>query len=192
MKLDKATVAQQVRHTIEKTNRRAKGFQLQSEATLRHRPRPDQWSILDCLDHINLFYAEYMPRLERAIAQAPRTERATYTPGWLGQKMMTGLRPKQGERKMKIKTFRRMNPATEGKSYESVLETFLTYHTQLDALLTEAVPLDWDRAKVVSAVGPLLRFKLGDCFRVLLAHTERHLRQAEEVLEAQSDEMAVS
>lgn len=189
MKLNKTDVVRQTRAAIKAVNRQAESFCSLPEEALRHRPEPNQWSALDCLDHINLFYADYFPRLEAAVRRASPANQATYTPGYFGQKMVNGLRPNQGQRRMKIKTFRRMNPATDDQPSERIFEALFGYHTQLEKLLTEAEALNWNRVKVNSAIGPLLRFKLGDCFRLLLAHTERHIRQAEEALETRSPAM---
>ena len=187
MKRTKKKTIQEVRHQIGEANRHLKYFQQLAEEVLRHRPEPGRWSVLDCLEHINLFYADYLSRMEPAIRRAAPSEHTTYTPGFFGQKMLKGLRPQQGKRKMKIKTFKKMNPTTDEKNPGQIFDTLLQYHMRLEQLLNESEALDWNRVKVASAIGPLLRFKLGDCFRLLMAHTERHLLQGQEVLESQSE-----
>lgn len=183
MKLNKAEIIQQVRNEIAKSNEQVKRLQQQPIEALRHRPRPEAWSALDCIAHMNLFYDDYLPRLEVAVQQAAPGSNPTYAPGFFGKKMIASLRPQQGERRMKVNTFKKMTPHTDGKPPEPVFAAFFQHHAHLEGLLAPAASLNWDQAKVASVIGPILRFKLGDCFRLLLAHTERHLLQAHEALE---------
>ena len=182
MKLTKANLAQQVKRDVNEANRRVQDFRQLPDKALRYRPQPDQWNVLDCLEHVNLFYADYFSRMETAINHANLSRGDTYVPGFFGKRMVSDLRPRQGQRRMKIKTFKRMSPATDQRAPASIFDAFFQHHTQLLHLLDQSLPLDWNRVKVPSAVGPLLRFKLGDCFRLLIAHTDRHLCQAQEAL----------
>lgn len=126
---------QEVRHQIEVADRQVKDFQQLADDTLRHRPGPGRWSVLDCLEHINLFYADYFSRMEPAIRQASPADRTEYTPGFFAQKMVKGLRPNQGKRTMKIKTFKTMIPATDEKKPEQIFDTLLQYHTRLGIVM---------------------------------------------------------
>ncbi len=182
MKRNKNEVAQQVRHEIAEANEQVRQLQQQPAAALRHCPRPDAWSALDCVEHMNLFYDDYLPRAEAAVRQAAPSSNATYSSGFFGKMMIDSLRPQQGKRQMKIKTFKKMTPKTDDKPAEPVFAAFFKHHAHLEELLTQATSLNWNKAKVASAIGPILRFKLGDCFRIMLAHTERHLLQAQEAL----------
>ncbi|WP_420151235.1 hypothetical protein [Spirosoma sp.] len=60
----------------------------------------------------------------------------------------------------------------------NVLAQFLELQTLLHTLLDKAVYLDWNQDKVMTLFGNWLKIRLGDAFRMLLAHTERHLKQA--------------
>jgi hypothetical protein len=185
MKLNKAEVTQQVQRELTAANEQVRSLQQQPVNILRHRPRPKAWSALDCVEHMNLFYDDYLPRVEAAVRDGTASATSTYTPGFFGKMMIKGQRPQQGKRRMKIKTFKKMTPHTDDKPSEPVFAAFLRHHTHLEELLAQAAPLDWNRTKVASAIGPVLRFKLGDCFRLLLAHTERHLLQAHEAIEGE-------
>ncbi len=183
MKLNKTEVSQQVLHEITEANEQVRRLQQQPIEALRYRPRPDAWSALDCVEHMNLFYDDYLPRVETAVQGGGLSTRKTYSPGFFGKMMINSLRPQQGKRRMKIKTFKKMTPTTDDKPAEPMFAAFFKHHAQLEELLAQAAPLNWNRVKVASAIGPILRFKLGDCFRIMLAHTERHLLQAQEAIE---------
>ena len=188
MKRIKTEIIRQAHDGLDEANRQIREFQQLSDENLRHRPQPNQWNVLDCLEHINLSYGDYFPRMEQAVRKASPTDRATYTPGLFGQWFAKGQRPQQGQRKMKMKTFKNLVPYTDQKKTASIFEEVLQYHAQFKSLLDRSADLDWNRVKVVSEVGPILRFKLGDCFRLLVAHTERHVLQAQEVLSTRPTE----
>ena len=38
------------------------------------------------------------------------------------------------------------------------------------------------KERVASAIGPVITFRLGECFEFILAHEEWHSRQAEKIL----------
>ena len=182
MKLNKHEVTRQVRREVAEANEQVRHLQQQPTDTLRRRPRPDAWSALDCIEHMNLFYDDYLPRVEAAVKQAAPSKKPTYSPGFFGQKMIDSLRPQRGKRRMKVKTFKKMTPATDNQAPEAVFGAFFRHHAHLEDLLSRAAGLNWNRTKVTSAIGPILRFRLGDCFRLLLAHTERHLLQAQQAV----------
>ena len=191
MKRTKTEVITQICREVNQDDQQVKDFQQLSEDVLRYRSNPNQWSVLDCLEHINMFYADYFSRMEPAIRRASPSDCTVYTPGFIAQKMVDGLRPQRNRRRMKIKTFARMTPATDDKSSTLIFSAYFQYHAQLKQLLEQSKALNWNRVKVASAIGSILRFKLGDCFQLLTAHTERHLLQCQEVLSARPEKQHV-
>ncbi len=147
MKLDKAEVTQQVRHEIAEADKQLRQLQRQPANALHHRPRPGAWSALDCVEHMNLFYDDYLPRVEAAVRQAAPSSNSTYSPGFFGKKMLKSLRPQEGKRRMKIKTFKKMTPKTDDKPAEAVFAAFLQHHTHLEELLTQACSSRLERRK---------------------------------------------
>ena len=126
MKLNKIEVYQQVLHEITEANEQVRRLQQQPIEALRHRPRPEAWSALDCVEHMNLFYDDYLPRVEAAVQGGGPSTRKTYSPGFFGKKMIASLRPQQGKRRMKIKTFKKMTPHTDDKSPRTGVCGFLS------------------------------------------------------------------
>ena len=64
-----------------------------------------------------------------------------------------------------------------------VMAQFLELQTLLHSMLDKAVYLDWNQEKMMTLFGnwpglDWLKIRLGDAFRMLLAHTERHMKQA--------------
>src|SRR5688572_28558864 len=54
------------------------------EDMLTRKPAPDRWSILECLEHLNLYGDFYLVEIERCILGAEKSDTVTYHSGWLG------------------------------------------------------------------------------------------------------------
>jgi hypothetical protein len=82
---------------------------------------------------------------------------------------------------MKMKTFKSMKPPSS-LSMEDVLGRFNKLNNDFIGLIEESDKLDYNKAVVISPVSSLMKFKLGEAYLFLAAHTRRHLWQAEQVL----------
>ena len=188
MKRNKSQDIEQLTQEMAEINRQVKHFQTLDEATLRYQPRPEAWSVVDCVEHLNLFCADYFLRIEKALRTARPSDQPDYRPGFFGKRMISAMQPQNGRRTKKVKTFKKMVPQTKAQTSAAVLDTFLHYQAQLQAWIASSEKLDWERTRVASAIGPILNLKLGDCFRLMVAHTQRHILQAEEVLEGEKQD----
>jgi hypothetical protein len=139
------------------------------------RPFENAWSAAECLAHLNVYARMYYGRLALALSRSPKSTNSSYSPGWLGRYVANAMRPLPYGRKMK--TFRSTNPhfipyAPEvGEEFAGHLDAFIT-------LLEKAKDRDLGARRVSMSVFPLLRFKLGDMFLILIYHHDRHLEQA--------------
>lgn len=150
-----------------------------NKALLLQRPQSDKWSFLDCMAHLNQTYDLYLPRIEVAIQQNTTRYGTAYRPGVFGNMMTNSMTPKEGQIKMKTKTFKPFVPQTIGKGQSEIVDAFLAHQKDFAELMEKAKPLDLGKIKLNSAIGPILRFKLGDCFRFLSGHNQRHWLQAQ-------------
>src|SRR5207247_2075066 len=82
--------------------------------------------------------------------------------------------------RVRLKTIPRFVPTGAG-SRDGVVADFTRLQAELALRLEAASGLDLNRARVVSPFNARLSYNLYSCFRVLLAHERRHLRQAAEV-----------
>lgn len=150
------------------------------EAVLRHRPAQAQWNALDCLEHLSLTYDHYLPRIKAAIQQAtPQSAREEYKSGWLGRQAIQAMQPREGGTiSFKMKAFARIVPRTDDYPAEEILRRFIAHQESFEQLAQEARTVSLNKVRVITLAGPLVRLRLGDCFRFLLAHDQRHLLQA--------------
>lgn len=142
-------------------------------------PQPGKWSFLECIAHLDLTYQDYLPRLEAAIEKGRHLKGTHYKQGFFGKMMINSMLPKDGKLKMKVKTFAKFTPEPTDGLDVSIIDGFLAKHRQFLALLEAAQPLHGGRIRLDSAIGRLLRFRLGDCCAFLVGHNERHWIQAQ-------------
>jgi hypothetical protein len=154
---------------------------------LEKQPSPTRWSIKNCIEHLNLTAAIYVPRMEARIKQALDKKQAPanlFKPGFIGKQAVTGMLPnEQGAIPKPMKTFKMFDPYRQPKADANYLQNFATYQQQLVDLLTKAKNVDINKNRVNSAIGPIVRFKLGDAFRFVIAHELRHLQQMKNTLD---------
>lgn len=143
---------------------------------LNRQPRPDVWSIGQCVHHIMTSEATYLPQLASVITRRDRLAADGYRfrPTWFGKWFARQVGP-EGRRMKAPRIFR---PAV--RSFDLTLwEEFDVHEQTVRQWIASADGLDLNRIKIYSPVSRLFRFNLGDCFDILLGHRDRHLRQAE-------------
>ncbi|MDA1121043.1 MAG: DinB family protein [Bacteroidetes bacterium] len=149
--------------------------------TLKFRPAKGKWSILDCIEHLNLTFDIYLPRVKAAVDSANKKSN-NYSSGFFGDRMVTAMEPIKNTINNPMQTFRNMNPERSKRDPRTTIVQFYQYMEALEEQLLKSEDLDLGRPKVKSAIGLILRFKLGDCYRFLLAHSERHLLQCRKIM----------
>ena len=106
----------------------------------------------------------------------------SYTTGFFGDRMVTAMEPTNNKIKNPMRTFRNMKPERSKRNSANIIKQFNQYMSEFEELISKSDDLDLGQRKVTSAIGSILRFKLGDCYRFLLAHNERHMLQCQKVL----------
>lgn len=166
---------------------RSKEIALLPSEQLLKRPEPNKWNALEVFEHMNLSSGIYARGLKKAFARHAGDFRANpvFKPGLIGGYAARAMQPKtDGRIAWRMKTLRMFDPPKQhGASHESIAG-FIEHCTAFLELLEQARRTDLNRIKVVSSLGPLLRFKAGDAFRFPIAHQERHFLQIERALSA--------
>jgi hypothetical protein len=147
--------------------------------------KPDQtsWSVLECLEHLNLYGDFYLPEIRKRMSQFQGTPASDeFKTGLLGNYFAKMMLPR--EKINRMKTFKDKNPSGSSLDY-STLDKFRNQQMQILELLESARSLDLNRIKTSISISSLIKLKLGDTLRVLIYHNQRHLAQANKVLETQ-------
>lgn len=147
---------------------------------LQWKPSPDRWSVAECIEHLNIANRHYVPEIARRIAAAPAAEVDSYKTAFVGNYFATAMHPDRISKR--VKTPKMFNPASSTVDAEAAFETHLDHSRQIVDLLAQARQHDLGRIRITSALGNILRFRLGDALRLVVYHNQRHLLQARNVL----------
>ncbi len=176
-----ADLSKTLRQQIDRTNIIR---QLPAEALLQ-RPAPGKWNAVEVFEHMNLSSGVYLNGLGSEFEKGAGafSFNSEFKPGWLGNYFTNAMRPRaNGDISWRMKTMRMFDPPrNQGASTQS-LDRFVQMSERFIALLNRAKRTDLNRLRVISTLGPLVRFKAGDAFRFPIAHQERHFQQIERVL----------
>lgn len=152
---------------------------------LNAKPSEEQWSILQCIEHINLTNEQYIKAFRRAEEKATPSNRANtpYKMSWIGKFMSNAMRPKNGVIRYKMKTFDSLVPMNQkdpkARLVEHVVfEKFSQDCAELERLIKATEDYNWKSIRIQTFLGKWLKLKLGDAYAFVLAHTQRHVEQA--------------
>jgi hypothetical protein len=147
---------------------------------LNHKPAPDSWSILECLEHLNRYSRYYNPVLAKVIADnSDGNYLHTISYSWLGKKSLDVVRPDNGK---KNKTVHHMNPNNSQLGRQTI-EEFLDHQTELLQLLNKAKGTNLNKKAVPIEFFKLLKLRIGETLEFMVLHQERHVQQATRVKE---------
>jgi len=154
-------------------------FKALSHETLNYKENAEKWSVLECVEHLNLYGDHYFPEIENSIRNTHTTAEPVFKSGWLGGYFANSMLPK--EKLNKMKTFKDKNPSNS-KLDSKVLDRFVDQQKHLLKLLDMSNKVSLEKVRIKTTLSSLLRLKLGDTFQFVINHNMRHLKQAEEVL----------
>ena len=148
-------------------------------STLQMKANQSSWSVLECMEHLNLYASFYNPEIKKRIDVSKFKTSPIFKSGFLGNKFSLDMLPKKGMKTMK--TFKSKNPIHSDLNKEQVLNSFINHQQELLLLLGSAKNIDLTMVKTSLTI-PLLKFRLGDTFRFVIYHNERHIVQAKNIL----------
>ncbi|MFD1139736.1 DinB family protein [Larkinella insperata] len=153
-------------------------FRPLSDEQLNWKPDTRQWSITQCLQHLNLAERFYIRNLQKKVddlglIQTNPTDQALQA-GLAGRLLRYAVDPNTT---MKLPTVSFMKPRHDLNARD-VMQQFIELQQLLHDLLDKATYLDWNRERLMTLFGNWLKINLGDAFLMLVAHSERHINQA--------------
>lgn len=146
------------------------------------KPAPDGgWSIAQCLAHLNSYGRFYLPAITYAIHH-PRGKATNeaFKSGWLGNYFTQMMQPGASTKKYRSPKAHSPAPHLEARA---VVAEFILQQEQLMNCLRKARATDINATRVPVSISKWIRLKLGDTFRFLIAHNERHMLQAKRHLD---------
>lgn len=148
---------------------------------LLQQPEPGKWSIAQVLEHLNSYNRFYLAAIEKALNNSTKPGPRTYKAGWFGDYFTRLMQPKPDgtlAKKMSAPAAYNFGPELDPAK---VISEFRNGQQQLLRLLDKARTADLGRIKVPISISKLIKLKLGDVFRFLIAHQQRHFLQIDRV-----------
>ncbi len=160
--------------------RQAEAFTHLPLETLNRKSDAESWSALECVEHLNRYGDFYIPEIRKQINTSRHLPAANFRSGRLGNYFAKSMLPK--EKLNKMKTFKSMNPAGSRLNAD-VIKRFLAQQEQILELLKAAKEVNLTKTKTAISISKWIKLRLGDTFRVVIYHNERHILQATKVAE---------
>ena len=171
---------QLIKDLLEKTSEateEAKGFKLLSVEQLNFKKTKDAWSILECVEHLNLYGDYYLEAIEKSMSfQKNNSDSSIFKSGVIGNYFANLMLLKDGKIK-KMKSPKDKNPANSHLSI-STIDRFLKQQEKLVSLLQQAATVDLTKTKTSISISRHIKLRVGDTFRFFVYHIERHMLQA--------------
>ncbi len=144
-----------------------------------------KWSMLQCLKHMSIAVEVYNLNTLNALNSANEgTTAAEYKSHWKGDMFVKMIAPKEnGEVTNNMKTMKSMSPENSLDANETIKE-FFAQHEEYLRLIERSRSYDINRVKVNTALGPLVKLRLGDAYRFIIGHAQRHSIQLKRIKSA--------
>jgi hypothetical protein len=144
------------------------------------RPAPGQWSVSECLTHLNVVDGIDADALTRAVIDARANGWTGNGPFRYGAVSAWFIRKLEPPVTMKTKAPKVYQPPP-GLPRHTVIAEFERIHQRLIDILSMADGLDLARIKVPTPISKWIKFSFTPRVRLLAAHDRRHLWQAWQV-----------
>jgi hypothetical protein len=152
-----------------------------SAAQINWKPRPDSWSVAQCLDHLITSNKGYLPIFDQVLSgRKSRTiwERLPLFPTLWGRLLLKSLNPASTR---KLKAPKPFEPA-QSDIDASVVQNFIRQQETLDEKIGAMKSLNPDKIVITSPAAGLITYTLMDAYRIVVVHEERHVGQAKRVV----------
>ncbi|RZK10367.1 MAG: DinB family protein [Flavobacterium sp.] len=153
-----------------------------SDHELNWRSSATSWSILECLEHLNLYGDFYLPEIDSVIQKANSKSEPVFKSGFLGNYFASTMLPK--EKLNKMKTFKDKNPLNCNLS-RNTIDRYIKQQKKMADLLHQARNISLNKEKTKISITKWIRLKIGDTFRFVINHNLRHLNQIEKIMNLQ-------
>jgi hypothetical protein len=145
---------------------------------LNWKPRPDEWSVGQCLEHLSIGNEVYCRAISNALVGHALTTVQDITPGWFGQWFIRNyIEPVPGAKRRRAP--KKIRPGAEVEP--SILDRFLNSNRTARELVHRARNYDVNRIRFKNPFVPVFRFTVGTGLEILSKHERRHLLQAERI-----------
>ena len=160
----------------------------QSSEQLLWKPNDDTWCVAQIVEHMRNLNDKYLIGVSEVIRERRHKETTPqeYSPNGIGRRVIQAVGPDGNANLPVPKKFR---PQMDSLPRD-VTTLFLDQLAAVDEIINESVGVNLRKSKVSSPVSRMLRFQLGDVFKIILVHNDRHLRQVDRLMRLSGYPMA--
>lgn len=181
MQIRTSLLIEELLSLTEKSIRSVKTFKESGTGQLNFKQSKDQWSILECIEHLNLYGDFYLPEIQKQLLENKNSSPAlTFKAGLIGNYFANLMKGSNGEIK-KMKAPKDKNPLNSALTI-TTLDRFLKQQELLKTLLNSSRSVNLNKIKISISISKMIKLKLGDTFRFYVYHVDRHIIQAEKQL----------
>ena len=145
-----------------------------AENELNKKASPESWSILECLEHLNIYARYYQSAIKTAIQKASKSDsNSAYSSGWFGKMSIDGIKPSN---ETKQKTLKKYNPTSSQLSI-SVVDEFWQNNAKWEEIIEMSFTIDINQRAVPVEFLKLIKMKIGDALCFAIQHEARHIQQ---------------
>ncbi len=141
-------------------------------------PDKGRWSVVQVLEHLNAYNRHYLPLIEKELSVVTHDNDVWFNSGLWGEKFIKMMKPSNVyEITNKMKTSKKMS-FPNSLNVDAVMKEFVAGQEKLLQFLQLAKGKDLAKVHIPITLTKLIKLRLGDTFRFLIAHEQRHLIQA--------------
>ncbi len=179
-----AALAEELELTLEHVRTMQASY---NSAQLAWQPGPKRWSVLECMEHLRIVHAGYLPRIRETIAASPSSGAdLPFKPGWFA-KLFIGFVSPEVKRKLKAPgAFTAEAKGGVSSLDPSVIDAVLEQGAVFHQLIIATDQVNMNAVKFASPLTRLVRFTPGEGLTMLIRHMERHVLQAARVTQETS------
>jgi hypothetical protein len=146
---------------------------------LNWKPRPDTWSIGQCLEHLCISNEVYVGPMVESVGGTPTGAVDEITPGWFGRWFIRRYIEPTTQQKRGRAPRKTVPVASHIDS--SILDRFIASNARVRDVIGRARGHDVNRVRFRNPFVPVIRFTVGTGLQIIARHNHRHLLQAERV-----------
>lgn len=184
MKTKSETLISELIETTRQNLNFAETLKAKSNSELNWKENRESWSILECLEHLNLYGDFYLPEIEKVIDNAKSKTEPIFKSGIIGNYFAESMLPKTKLNKMK--TFKDKDPLNSHLD-SNTIDRFLNQQIKMLDLLDKARTISLNKEKTPISITKLIKLKIGDTFRFVINHNIRHIKQIENSIKLQKE-----
>lgn len=152
-----------------------------TDAQLHSHPAPGKRSIAEIYGHLNRCLDQYVRSILSRIALAPEYASDVYRSGLLGDWIYERIMPRPDGSVFPFKSLPALSPEASAPDGREELQVFQRHCDALDDILRHLGTKDIRRIQIPFSLNGIIRLRLGDLLRILVAYGERHLLQAQRI-----------